>query len=65
MKFVDETYEERDAEGNLVSPEDYLKKVREEILTACHSMIELQNVWIENERQWKFSHLRPVRRSTV
>lgn len=51
MKFVDETYEERDAEGNLVSPEDYLKKVREEILTACRSMVELQNAWIERNRR--------------
>lgn len=51
VKFVDETYEERDAEGNLVSPEDYLKKVRQEILAACHSMVELQNAWIERDRR--------------
>lgn len=51
VKFVDETYEERDAEGNLVSPEDYLKKVRKEILTACHSMLELQSAWIERSRR--------------
>lgn len=51
VKFVDERYEERDARGNLVSPEDYLKKVRKEILTACHSMIELQNLWIERVRR--------------
>lgn len=51
VKFVDETYEERDAEGNLVSPEDYLIKVREEILTACRSMVELQSAWIERNRR--------------
>lgn len=51
VKFVDESYEERDAEGNLVSPEDYLKKVRQEILTACHSMVELQGTWTDSERR--------------
>ena len=51
VRFVDETYEERDAEGNLVSPEDYLRKVRQEILTACHSMVELQGAWIERDRR--------------
>jgi type I restriction enzyme R subunit len=51
VRFVDDTYEERDAGGNLVSPEDYLKKVRQEILTACHSMLELQNAWTERERR--------------
>ena len=51
VRFVDEAYEERDAEGNLVSPEDYLRKVRQEILTACHSMIELQDTWMERERR--------------
>lgn len=49
VEFVDETYEERDAEGNLVSPEDYIKKVREEILTACHSMVELQRSWVDRQ----------------
>lgn len=51
VQLIDETYEERDAEGNLVSPEDYLKKVREEILSACHSMVELQSAWISRERR--------------
>jgi type I restriction enzyme R subunit len=51
VRMVDETYEERDAEGNLVSPEDYLKKVREEVLAACHSMIELQTAWISKQRR--------------
>lgn len=49
--FVDETYEERDAEGNLVTPEDYLKKVRQEILSACRSIIELQKTWITQTRR--------------
>jgi len=51
VSFVDETYEERDAEGNLVSPEDYLKKVREEILTLCGSLVELESSWIDAERR--------------
>lgn len=51
VKFVDEAYEERDAEGNLVSPEDYLKKVRQEIITVCSSMVELQGAWIKRERR--------------
>jgi type I restriction enzyme R subunit len=51
VRLVDETYEERDAEGNLVTPEDYLKKVRAEILTACHSLIELQTAWISRKER--------------
>ena len=51
VQFVDETYEERDAEGNLVTPEDYLEKVKQEIVTACHSMIELQTAWIDPSRR--------------
>ena len=51
VRMVDETYEERDAEGNLVTPEDYLKKVREEILSACHSLGELKAVWINKQRR--------------
>ncbi len=51
VHMVDETYEERDAEGNLVTPTDYLKKVREEILAACHSMVELQTTWMSNQRR--------------
>jgi type I restriction enzyme R subunit len=51
VRFVDETYEERDADGNLVTPEDYLKKVRAEILTACRSIIELQTAWIHQDRR--------------
>jgi type I restriction enzyme R subunit len=49
--LVDESYEERDAEGNLVTPEDYLKKVRDEILKACHSMVELQGVWVDKSQR--------------
>ena len=32
VRMVDEVYEERDEEGRLVTPEDYLRKVREELL---------------------------------
>ena len=49
--LVDETYEERDVDGSLVRPEDYLKKVRKEILAACHSMVELQQAWISREQR--------------
>lgn len=51
VKMVDEVYEERDADGNLVTPEDYLKKVREELLAACHSMVELQQAWVDKPRR--------------
>lgn len=51
VQMVDETYEERDAEGNLVSPEDYLKKVRKEILAACHGMVALQKAWLSKQRR--------------
>lgn len=51
VQLVDETYEERDAEGNLVTPEDYLKKVREEILRVSHSIIELQQAWISRQKR--------------
>lgn len=51
VQMVDEAYEERDADGNLVTPEDYLKKVREEILAACHSMVELQTAWTGKQRR--------------
>lgn len=51
VRMVNETYEERDAEGKLVTPEDYLKKVRAEILAACHSMAELQNAWLSKQRR--------------
>jgi len=51
VQMVDETYEERDADGNLVTPEDYLKKVRAEILAACHSMVELQTAWTGKQRR--------------
>lgn len=51
VRMVDETYEERDAEGKLVTPEDYLKKVREEVIAACHSMVELQAAWLSKQRR--------------
>lgn len=51
VQMVDESYEERDAEGKLVTPEDYLNKVREEIIAACHSMVELQTAWMNNQRR--------------
>lgn len=51
VRMVDEVYEERDSEGNLVTPEDYLKKVRQELLAACHSMVELQKAWVNKQRR--------------
>jgi type I restriction enzyme R subunit len=51
VSLVDETYEERDAEGNLVKPEDYLNKVRDQLLVACHSMVELQKLWVASDRR--------------
>ena len=51
VRIVDERYEERDAQGNLVSPQDYLKKVRQEITRVCSSLLELRNVWIDPQRR--------------
>lgn len=51
VKFEVESYEERDAEGNLVTPEDYLRKVRAEILAACHSLVELHSAWVDPDRR--------------
>ncbi len=45
VTIVDERYEERDASGSLVSPQDYLNKVREEILSVCSSLLELRARW--------------------
>ncbi|MFA7234207.1 MAG: DEAD/DEAH box helicase family protein [Terrimicrobiaceae bacterium] len=51
VALVDETYEERDVDGKLVRPEDYLNKVRDEILAACHSVVDLQQSWISREKR--------------
>lgn len=51
VTIVDERYEERDASGNLVSPEDYLKKVRTEILMVCSSLLELRACWSDRQRR--------------
>ncbi len=51
VRIVDEKYEERDAQGNLVSPQDYLKKVRQEIIQVCSSLMELRLRWIDPERR--------------
>jgi type I restriction enzyme R subunit len=51
VQVADDTYEERDADGTLVTPEDYLKKVRAEVLKACHSMIDLQEAWTDRRRR--------------
>lgn len=51
VRMVDEVYEERDADGNLVTPEDYLKKVRQELLAACNSMVGLQQAWVDKARR--------------
>ncbi len=51
VRIVDEKYEERDAQGNLVSPQDYLKKVRREIIQVCSSLMELRSRWTDPERR--------------
>jgi type I restriction enzyme, R subunit len=51
VHIVDEKYEERDAQGNLVSPQDYIKKVRKEIIQVCSSLLELRNRWCDPERR--------------
>jgi type I restriction enzyme R subunit len=56
VHIVDEKYEERDAQGNLVSPQDYLKKVRKEIIQVCSSLLELRNRWCNPERRKALLH---------
>jgi len=51
VQIVDERYEERDAQGNLVSPQDYLKKVRAEIQEVCASLLELRARWSDPARR--------------
>ena len=51
VRIVDEKYEERDAQGNLVSPQDYLKKVRKEIIQVCSSLFDLRRQWSDPERR--------------
>jgi type I restriction enzyme R subunit len=51
VRMVDEVYEERDADGQLVTPEDYLRKVRQELLAACNSMVQLQQAWVDKPRR--------------
>lgn len=51
VRIVDERYEERDAQGNLVSPQDYLKKVRQEITRVCTSLMEMRNLWSNPRRR--------------
>jgi len=51
VKIVDERYEERNAQGNLVSPQDYLRKVRAEILSVCASLFELRARWSDRARR--------------
>lgn len=51
VNIVDERYEERDASGNLVSPQDYLIKVRAEILAVCVSLFELRSRWGDPKRR--------------
>ncbi len=57
VQMVDETYEERDSEGNLVTPEDYLIKVRNEILLVCQSIEELHASWINKTNRCDFMEL--------
>ncbi len=51
VEIVFEAYEERDAHGNLVSPQDYLKKVREEITTLVANLFELRAQWSNPSRR--------------
>jgi type I restriction enzyme R subunit len=51
VRIVDERYEERDAEGRLVSPEDYLRKVRAELQVVCASLFELRARWSDPTRR--------------
>jgi len=51
VQIVDERYEERDASGRLVSPQDYIAKVRDEILTVCASLFELRARWSDPVRR--------------
>jgi len=48
---VHEAYEERDAEGNLVAPQDYLVKVRGEITKVARTLAELQAWWVDPLRR--------------
>jgi type I restriction enzyme R subunit len=43
--------EERDAGGKLVSPQDYLRKVRAELQTVCASLFELRARWSDPARR--------------
>jgi type I restriction enzyme R subunit len=51
VTIVHEAYEERDAFGNLVSPQDYLAKVRGEITQVVRSLAELQAWWVDPLRR--------------
>jgi type I restriction enzyme R subunit len=51
VHIVEERYEERDARGNLVSPQDYLQKVRAEIQEVCASLLELRAQWSDPARR--------------
>lgn len=51
VRIVDERYEERNAEGKLVSPQDYLRKVRSELQTVCASLFELRARWSDPARR--------------
>ncbi len=51
VRIVDERYEERNAEGKLVSPQDYLRKVRAELQMVCASLFELRARWSDPVRR--------------
>ncbi len=51
ISIVYEGYEERDAEGNLVSPQDYLQKVQTEIRKVAWNLGELQMRWVDGRRR--------------
>lgn len=51
VTIVDEQYEERNAEGKLVSPQDYLCKVRTELTIVCANLFELRARWSDPERR--------------
>lgn len=53
VSIVYEAYEERDAEGNLVSPQDYLKKVRDELGNIVANLLQLRARWTNPKERKK------------
>lgn len=56
VTIVSEGYEERDADGNLVSPQDYLERVQQQISRVVGSLAELQMRWVDPIRHRELIH---------